>query len=285
MSKISTFAVRLQKLLEIKGISKAELSRITGINKSSLTHYVKGDWEGKQDAVYAIARATDVSEAWLMGYDVPMTQKESRKLEIAQKMKNLRIRAGLTQLQVAEKLGITYEAITNYEQGIDSIEPHLFNAMCSIYDVAPISILSPDEETEMYDALFEMMMSRLQPKKKKAPLYSSEAMRLAQDYDSLDSYGQRVVRLVADNEIARCAAVVSAALQEQQKEPIPVSEDGQDELEEFVRKHKANLTDGQQQKILEMMQAMIEPQKELQSPSAREKADEKAPKTECPGQS
>lgn len=72
MSKISTFACRLRELLEIKGITKAELSRITGINKSSLTHYVKGDWEGKQDAVYAIATAMGVNEAWIMGYDVPM---------------------------------------------------------------------------------------------------------------------------------------------------------------------------------------------------------------------
>lgn len=40
---------------------------------------------------------------------------------------------------------------------------------------------------------------------KKAPPYSSEAMKLAQDYDGLDSYGQRMVRLVADEEKARCS--------------------------------------------------------------------------------
>lgn len=41
-------------------------------------------------------------------------------------------------------------------------------------------------------------------KTKKAPLYSSEAMKLAEDYDGLDAHGQRVVRLVADEEKARC---------------------------------------------------------------------------------
>ncbi len=41
--------------------------------------------------------------------------------------------------------------------------------------------------------------------KKIAPLYSSEAKKLAQDYDALDSYGKRVVRLVVDAEKARCA--------------------------------------------------------------------------------
>lgn len=72
MQKPSTFAERLKEALDIKQITKAELSRITGINKSSLTRYVKGSWEGKQDAVYEIAKALDVNEAWLMGYDVPM---------------------------------------------------------------------------------------------------------------------------------------------------------------------------------------------------------------------
>ena len=76
MDRPATFAERLKTLLEVKQITKAELSRMTGISKSSLTRYVKGDWEGKQDAVFAIAHATDVDEAWLMGYDVPMEKPE-----------------------------------------------------------------------------------------------------------------------------------------------------------------------------------------------------------------
>lgn len=72
MNRPATFAERLNSAIEMKQITKAELSRMTGISKSSLTRYTKGDWEGKQDAVYAIAQALNVSEAWLMGYDVPM---------------------------------------------------------------------------------------------------------------------------------------------------------------------------------------------------------------------
>lgn len=67
-----SFAQRLRQLLNIKGITQSELSRKTGVSKSSISHYLKGDWEGKQNAVYAIAAAYDVSEAWLMGADVPM---------------------------------------------------------------------------------------------------------------------------------------------------------------------------------------------------------------------
>lgn len=77
MGKITTFANRLKALLVERQITQAELARRTGISKSSITHYVKGDWEGKQDAVYAIAAATNVNEAWLMGYDVPMDKNPS----------------------------------------------------------------------------------------------------------------------------------------------------------------------------------------------------------------
>lgn len=70
--KNSTFAARLRELLDQTGLTQAEFSRATGISKSSITHYLKGDWEGKQDTVYSIAQKFNVTEAWLMGYDVPV---------------------------------------------------------------------------------------------------------------------------------------------------------------------------------------------------------------------
>ena len=69
--KISTFAQRLRAGLDARQMTQAELSSRSKISKSSISHYLKGDWEGKQDAVYSIAQVLNVSEAWLMGYDVP----------------------------------------------------------------------------------------------------------------------------------------------------------------------------------------------------------------------
>ena len=42
------------------------------------------------------------------------------------------------------------------------------------------------------------------PKAKITPLYSSEAMSVARDYDSLDNWGRRAVRELVDTEKARC---------------------------------------------------------------------------------
>ena len=69
--KTATFAQRLREGLDLCGMKQIELATRSGISKYSISHYLKGDWEGKQDAVYELARALNVSEAWLMGYDVP----------------------------------------------------------------------------------------------------------------------------------------------------------------------------------------------------------------------
>lgn len=70
--KVATFARRLREGLDVRGMTQAELAKRSGISKSSISRYVKGDWEGKQSAVYELAKALGVTEAWLMGYDVPM---------------------------------------------------------------------------------------------------------------------------------------------------------------------------------------------------------------------
>lgn len=78
MEKKFTFAERLRELLVHFNITQTELSLKTGISKSSVSRYIKGDWEGKQDAVFRIASAFGVSEAWLMGVDVPMLPDKPR---------------------------------------------------------------------------------------------------------------------------------------------------------------------------------------------------------------
>ncbi len=71
ITRVSTFAQRLRQGLDEANMKASRLSELTGIPKSSISHYLKGDWEGKQYAVLLIAKALHVSEAWLMGYDVP----------------------------------------------------------------------------------------------------------------------------------------------------------------------------------------------------------------------
>ena len=75
--KVATFAQRLREGLDIGQMNQTELAKRSQISKSSISRYIKGDWEGKQGAVYALAKALGVTEAWLMGYDVPMEAEEA----------------------------------------------------------------------------------------------------------------------------------------------------------------------------------------------------------------
>lgn len=69
---VDTFSNRLNTAMRIRNIKASELSQKTGISKSSLSEYMNGKYEAKQDGVYLLAKALNVNEAWLMGLDVPM---------------------------------------------------------------------------------------------------------------------------------------------------------------------------------------------------------------------
>lgn len=75
---IDTFANRLNTAMRIRNIKASELSEKTGISKSSLSEYMNGKYEAKQDGVYLLAKALNVNEAWLMGLDVPMERNDFR---------------------------------------------------------------------------------------------------------------------------------------------------------------------------------------------------------------
>ena len=65
---MNVFQQRLKEAIENMGITQAELSRRSGISRASITDYLKGKYEAKQDKIYPLAHALNVSEAWLMGY-------------------------------------------------------------------------------------------------------------------------------------------------------------------------------------------------------------------------
>lgn len=68
---MSVFSDRMREAMNYKNINQTELCRITGIPKSAVSQYLSGNFKPKQDRIFLIANALDVSEAWLLGIDVP----------------------------------------------------------------------------------------------------------------------------------------------------------------------------------------------------------------------
>lgn len=74
---MKTIAERLKEAMDRIDISQAELVKRTGINKGALSSYLSGRYAPKQKAIFELAKALHVSEAWLLGYDVPSERDES----------------------------------------------------------------------------------------------------------------------------------------------------------------------------------------------------------------
>ena len=74
MKKISE---RIKEGLALREMKQADLVNISGISKGALSSYISGTYEPKQRNIYKIAKALNVNEAWLMGYDVPLERTEN----------------------------------------------------------------------------------------------------------------------------------------------------------------------------------------------------------------
>lgn len=68
-NRIDTTANRLKTAMEQAGKRQTDLVKETGIDKGAMSNYLKGKYEPKQDVVYKLALALNVSEMWLWGYD------------------------------------------------------------------------------------------------------------------------------------------------------------------------------------------------------------------------
>lgn len=66
------FSTRLKLAMQINNIKSTELAEKANIPKSAISQYLSGLYEAKQKSIFKLANVLNVSEAWLMGLDVPM---------------------------------------------------------------------------------------------------------------------------------------------------------------------------------------------------------------------
>ena len=78
--RIESCANRIRAALKVRKMKQVELCELAKVPESSLSLYLKGAYEPKQDRIYMMAHVLNVSEAWLMGYDVPMERIDVKKM-------------------------------------------------------------------------------------------------------------------------------------------------------------------------------------------------------------
>lgn len=77
--RVATTSERLKEAMSLRKMKQVDIMRSTGIDRGSVSHYVSGTYEPKNEAVFKIAKALDVNEMWLWGYDVPMERTAEQK--------------------------------------------------------------------------------------------------------------------------------------------------------------------------------------------------------------
>lgn len=107
---LESIAQRLRKAMDAKGKKQADLVRETGLDRGSISSYLSGKYEPKQKAIYKLARALDVSEAWLLGYEVPMSRTDDQK-------KNDQLTRLVARMRTDESFYNTVVALAELDEG------------------------------------------------------------------------------------------------------------------------------------------------------------------------
>lgn len=80
MKKENT-AIRLKTIMNMRGLRQVDILNLTvpycqkynvKMHKSDISQYCSGKTEPNQEKLFILGNALNVSEAWLMGFDVPM---------------------------------------------------------------------------------------------------------------------------------------------------------------------------------------------------------------------
>ena len=79
MNKKIECHTRIKLAMDLRGMTQSEIVEKTNIKKSAMSQYLSGKITPRQNAIDELSKVLDVSEPWLMGYDVPMERKVKSK--------------------------------------------------------------------------------------------------------------------------------------------------------------------------------------------------------------
>ena len=79
MERIATTPERLQEAMDAINKKQIDLAKETGLSHSTISRYLSGRVEPRQEAIIKLAKALNVSEWWLYGYNVPMNRSSEAK--------------------------------------------------------------------------------------------------------------------------------------------------------------------------------------------------------------
>ena len=77
--RVATTPERLEEAMRVADKKQIELANETGLSHSTISRYLSGKVEPRRDAIIKLAKALNVSEWWLWGYEVPLSRSPEQK--------------------------------------------------------------------------------------------------------------------------------------------------------------------------------------------------------------
>lgn len=106
------------------------------------------------------------------------------------RLRAARQEAGLTQNQVARKLGVTYQAISNYERDKCRIESGILKQLCILYQITPVELL----RASVWDSSQKELYAAARSEGDRLALFELWGVpeELAEEYAALSAGGESV---------------------------------------------------------------------------------------------
>lgn len=123
-------ADRLRELRVKAGLTPDDLSVRLGSSRQSVSHWETGRSTPAPPVLKQIAQELDVSISVL----VPIPDNRLR-------IGDLRVRAGLTQIQAAERLGISPTSLAEIEKGMKPVNDQRVSAIAELYNVETAQVV------------------------------------------------------------------------------------------------------------------------------------------------
>ncbi|MFS9094942.1 helix-turn-helix domain-containing protein [Streptococcus mitis] len=141
------FHEKLKMLRKKKGLTQQEVAKLVHVERGVYTNWELGNRNPNYENLSMLACVFDVSIDYLLGDYLEISKERYLKIKesdlmktsnvFPQRLKELRLKKGLTQTELGEKVGVKQSTFTNWENG--KREPN-FETIIKIADLLEVSV-------------------------------------------------------------------------------------------------------------------------------------------------
>lgn len=141
------FHEKLKMLRKKKGLTQQEVAKLVHVERGVYTNWELGNRNPNYENLSMLACVFDVSIDYLLGDYLEISKERYLKIKesdlmktsnvFPQRLKELRLKKGLTQTELGEKVGVKQSTFTNWENG--KREPN-FETIIKIADLFEVSV-------------------------------------------------------------------------------------------------------------------------------------------------